>query len=97
MCNDHDQSLPYHIAKKKIPTVGGEKVQGKYWSGNNLYRVGPKIAPTFKSHRIISCSPGVGPSQSKGVLRFDLLGEKKKAREDSEYIPGGVVYFLGIF
>ena len=84
MCNDHDQSLPYHIAKKKIPTVGGEKVQGKYWSGNNLYRVGPKIAPTFKSHRIISCSSG--PSQSKGVLRFDD-GEKKKAREGSEYIP----------
>jgi len=28
VCNDHDQSLPYHIAKKKIPTVGGEKVQG---------------------------------------------------------------------
>jgi len=28
VCHSHDGSLPYHVAKKKIPTVGGEKVQG---------------------------------------------------------------------
>ena len=28
VCMDHDHELPYHIAKKKIPTVGGTKISG---------------------------------------------------------------------
>ena len=28
ICHQHDKKLPYHVAKKKIPSVGGEK--GRY-------------------------------------------------------------------
>ena len=30
VCNHHDLSLPYHVARKKIPTVGRIKVQGVF-------------------------------------------------------------------
>merc|ERR1711994_716563 len=36
ICHQHDKKLPYHVAKKKIPSVGGEK--GKY-ERNYLLRV----------------------------------------------------------
>ena len=30
VCDQHDSNLPYHVARKKIPTVGGIKVPGVF-------------------------------------------------------------------